>query len=147
MDTTYTLLKFVHVAAAVVWVGGVAMLAVVNARLTRERDDRVLAALGAANAFYGRAVLAPAAAVTLLAGIATAGRVGYSLGSLWIAWGFAAIAAFLLLGAWPIRQATQRLAAGDGDATALRRRLAALGVVNVLLLLSAVWAMVAKPTI
>jgi uncharacterized membrane protein len=152
MLSLYSTLKFLHVVAAIIWVGGVITLTVVNMRLARTRNGDALAALSSVGAFYGRAVAGPAAAVTLLAGIATAVSAGFRMNSLWIIWGFAAILLSVALGATLIRGTTQRLGAlaamPDGDRTgiaALQGRLIALSGLNILLLLSAVWAMVAKP--
>jgi uncharacterized membrane protein len=146
----YTLLKFLHVLSAIVWVGGVFALTVLNARLARARDTDATAALARVGGFYGQAVLGPAAALTLLAGVGTTLTAGFPMRSLWIIWGFAAILASLALGASLIRVTTQRIGtlAAEGDMTQiapLQGRLVTLNVVNILLLLSAVWAMVAKP--
>jgi uncharacterized membrane protein len=153
MIEPYTLLKFLHVAAAIVWLGGAGALAVLTARLAGEPDRAALAALLRHGAAYGRAVVGPAAIVTLVAGMAAAARAGVGFGTPWLAWGFVGIVGSLLLTALPIRRAAAelgRLAAGAGpgdprlDAT--RRRLTALNAANLLLLLSVVWAMVAKPS-
>ena len=154
MIEPYTLLKFVHVAAVIIWIGGTGALGIVTARLANERDRAAVGTLVAHAAFYGRVIIAPAAVVTLLAGMAAAMRVGISLGTPWITWGFVAILLSLLLGAFPLRLTNAtlgRLAVAAvpeaGRLSAARRQLVILTLVNLLLLLSAVWAMVAKPVL
>ena len=150
----YTALKFLHVVAAIVWVGGAIAMTVLNIRLARARNREALAVLSNLSPFYGQAVLGPAAGLTLLAGIATALNAGFPFRSLWIIWGFAAILLSVALGATLIRVTMQRLSAyataSDGEPAqiaALQGRLALWNAINILLLLSAVWVMVAKPTL
>jgi hypothetical protein len=104
--------------------------------------------------FYGGAVLGPAAALTLIAGIVTAASAGFDMSALWIIWGFAGILASMALGATLIRRTMRRIGAmaetaapGEARLLALQRRLAVLNGVNLLLLLSVVWAMIAKPVL
>jgi uncharacterized membrane protein len=148
----YTWVKFLHVVSAIVWVGGVIALSVLNARLARSRDANALAALSRVGGFYGQAVIGPAAALTLLAGIGTAVSGGFPMNSFWIIWGFAAILISVALGATLIRITTQQIGklatGGDGpQIAALQGRLALLNGINILLLLSTVWAMIAKPAL
>jgi len=58
-----SLFKFLHIAAAAVWIGGVFALAVLNTRLIRSQDQAALDALAQQSTFYGRAILGPAAAI------------------------------------------------------------------------------------
>jgi uncharacterized membrane protein len=150
----YTLLKFVHVTAVIIWIGGVTAVSVLTARLSLEQDRAAAGVLLRQAGFFGQAVVLPAAVITLLAGAATAGSAGIPMSSLWITWGFAAIFGSILLGAIFIRRATGelgKLAASaqpdDARLIGVRRRLSTLNALNVLLLLSAVWAMVAKPAL
>jgi uncharacterized membrane protein len=154
MVELYTLFKFVHVAAVIVWIGGVCTLSVIGARAAREQERAALLALLRQSRFYGVAIIAPAAAITLVAGIATAARGGLPFESLWITWGFLAIFGSLLLGAFPIRLVTVRMdklvataEPKDPNLIAARQWLTLLNAINLVLLLSAVWAMVAKPTL
>jgi uncharacterized membrane protein len=154
MFTIYTLFKFLHVASVIIWIGGVCTLTILNMRLTREQDRSVLSALLQQSNFYGKAIIGPAAALTLIAGIVTAVNVGYKFSSLWITWGFVAIFASLILGATLIRSVNGKLGElapvatpGEPRLRALQQRLATLNIINLLLLLSAVGAMVFKPTL
>ena len=150
----YLLFKFVHVVVVIVWIGGVCTLTVINARLAREPDQAVVAALIGQSRFYGTAVIGPAAALTLIAGIAAAARADIPFSSLWISWGFTTILLSVLLGAVPIRLVTAQVGKltaladpHDPRLAAARQRLTILNAINLLVLLSAVWVMVAKPSL
>lgn len=83
MYTAYNLLKFVHVAAVLVWIGGLVILTALNARLAREPEPGAAALMAGQSRFIGTRVLGPSAGVTLIAGVAMA--IVFHLGlSLWI---------------------------------------------------------------
>jgi uncharacterized membrane protein len=152
MYTIYNLFKFLHVAAAILWIGGVCTLSLINLRLARKQDRTALASLSRQSGFYGRAIIAPAAAVTLIAGIVMVASSGLNFGALWITWGFAGLFGSIALGAAFIRRVTEALvelapaaAPADPQVIALQRRLATLNLINLLILLSTVGAMVFKP--
>lgn len=153
MDTLYLLLKFVHIAAVVVWIGGLLALGVVTARLARGGEGAALAAMRRQNRFFGQAIVGPAGVVTLLAGLVMVGRAGWGFNSLWVAWGLVGIVVSLLLGAFPIRRAGEAVdaladtAPDDPRLAGLQSRLATLSAINLVLLLSVVWAMVFKPSL
>lgn len=145
--------KFIHILGVVVWVGGVVTLGVINARVSRVDDTAVVAELGRMSGWLGQRVFGPAAGITLLAGLVTAGAAGISFSTPWIVWGFAAIVVTVALGSTVIRRANEQLAemmpsAGfeDPQVQRLRRRLSRVGALNLLILLSAIWAMVVKPS-
>ncbi|MGH8929868.1 MAG: DUF2269 family protein [Egibacteraceae bacterium] len=150
----YALFKFLHVVSVIVLVGGVFTLNVLSGRLARERDPAAVAALSRQATFYGRSVLGPATGITLIAGVATAAIGRISFATLWIAWGLLAILLSGILGGTAIRRAGEQLSelaataeAGGPRVVALRRRALMLNWINLLLLLSAVGAMVFKPTL
>jgi uncharacterized membrane protein len=153
MDVVYTLFKFLHIVGAIVWIGGVIAVNVLSVRIAREQEGAALAALSRQSRFYGVAVIGPAAGLTLIAGIVMIATSG--LGApLWVIWGFAALVVSMGLGATLIRRYGEELAAitatAKPDASqvqALQQRLATLNTVNVLVLLSAVAAMVFKPAL
>jgi len=150
----YTLFKFLHVVGVIVWVGGVFTLNVLGGRLARERDPAAVAALSRQATFYGRSVLGPATGITLVAGVVAAGIGRISFATLWIVWGLLAILLSGILGGTAIRRAGEQLSElaptapeGDPQVAALRRRVLTLDWINLLLLFSAVGAMVFKPTL
>jgi uncharacterized membrane protein len=154
MDWAYLFLKFLHVTGVIVWVGGMLTLLIINALVGRGGDMAQLAALGQQSEFYGRSVIGPAMAVTLLAGLAAATRVGYPFSSPWIVWGLVGFVGAVALGAIAVPRTARALgdlagSAGSNDSrvAALGRQLGLLNVLNVLLLLTVVWAMIFKPTL
>ena len=152
---TYNLFKFLHVAGVIVWIGSVTTLTVLNMRLARESADGAgAAALARVTGAFGRTVVGPAAGLTLLAGIVTSIVGGLDMAALWITWGFAAILISMALGMTVLRRTTASLeaalagpAAAPEQVPSLRSRLTTLNLVNLVILLSAVAAMVFKPTL
>jgi uncharacterized membrane protein len=154
MLTLFSVFKFLHIVAAIIWVGGVITLTLLNARLASTRNSAAMAALASVGGFFSQRVFGPAAGVTLLAGLATALNAGFPMRSAWIIWGFLVIVLSIGLNLALLRPTAQRIgalaASPEGERAqlpALQRRLSMLTALNILLLLSAIWAMVAKPTL
>lgn len=154
MDSLYLWLKFIHVAAIAIWIGGLIGLVALNARMARAGGGQAMAALGQQSEFFGRSVLGPAMGVAILAGLATAGVARIAFSSLWIIWGIAGFVLSILIGVVAVGRAAAALGqlaatAGPDDArvAAGRRRVIILNAVNIAILLSIVWAMVFKPTL
>jgi uncharacterized membrane protein len=154
MLTVFSVLKFLHIVAAITWVGGVITMTIVNIRLASTRNSAAMAAFSSVGGFLGQRVFGPAAAITLLAGLATALNAGFPMRSLWIIWGFVVILLSFGITATLTRSTARRLGAlaatpnsDRGQIAALQSRLWMLTALNILLLLSAVWAMVSKPTL
>jgi uncharacterized membrane protein len=148
------LFRFLHVVAVIVWVGGVATVNLFQILVGRRQDRANQAAVMRLSDRYGRVVIAPAAGITVIAGLVTAAQIGIPLDTLWVAWGITGVVLSIALGATLIRATVARLnrlaadgAPDDGRWLALRRRLTALYSLNLLLLLSVVWAMESKPTL
>jgi uncharacterized membrane protein len=152
MFSMYALLKFLHVAGAIAWVGGATTMSILYMQLIRSRDRAALGAFFGQSLFIGRTFVGPAAMLTLLAGIATTIVGGLSFGAFWITWGFVGIVGSVVLGAVLISRTAGEIAKVSASETpdtarlgALQGRLALLNTINVLLLLSVVAAMVFKP--
>src|SRR6266508_3946116 len=134
------LFKFLHVLA----------VNVMQVLVGRGDDRAAQAALLRLGDLYGRAVIAPAAALTLLTGVVRVEQIGVGYGTFWVAWGIGAILLSIALGATLIRAtnaALRRLVADDPRWPTLLWRAATLYGINLLLLLSALWAMEFKPTL
>jgi uncharacterized membrane protein len=152
--TIENLFRFLHILAVIVWVGGVLTVNVLQLLTGRGHDRAAQESLLRLSDLYGRAVIAPAAAVTLITGLVRVEQVDVGYGTFWVAWGIAAVALSLALGATLIRATNAELRRLAADAPlddprwpALQRRAATLYGINLLLLLSAVWAMEFKPTL
>ena len=153
MTTVYTLFKFLHIVGAIGWIGGTITFSILGARVARARDQAVLAALTNLMRINGMTIIGPASGLTLIAGFVMVGVSG--LGApLWVIWGLTAIVVSVALGIALIGRTSKALretaAAAEPDEprlSALQRRLTVLNSINVLVLLSAVWAMVFKPAL
>lgn len=157
----YTTLKFVHVLAAVVWLGSGFSLLVLTSRMVRARDYTGATALAAQSEVFGRTVFAPAAMTTLVAGVAmvVVGRLSFA--DAWIVIGLVGVAVSFVLGAVLAERAARQLRAAlpteqPADATAefdhgiidrVRRRMVLISSLDLFVLTVVVWAMVAKPGI
>ena len=153
MDTLYTLFKFLHIVGVIGWIGGVVTFSILSARVAREKDQAVLEALTGLMRLNGMLLIGPASGLTLIAGIVMIAVSGLGV-PLWVIWGFAAMIVSVALGATLIRRANEevrelaaRAEPGEQRLSGLQQRLLTLNIINVLLLLSAVWAMVFKPTL
>jgi uncharacterized membrane protein len=153
MNTVYTLFKFLHVVGAIGWIGGTVTFSILSARLASERNQAVLEAITRLMRINGMTVIGPASGLTLIAGIVMIAVSGLGM-PLWVIWGLAAIVLSVALGVALISRTSKELrevaAAAKLDEprlSALQQRLVVLNIINVLVLLSAVWAMVFKPAL
>jgi uncharacterized membrane protein len=153
MFTWYKLFTFVHITAVIIWIGGATILAVLSGHLARVGENAALQVVARQNEFIGKAVLGPAAIVTLLAGFAlmSVAQVGFPL---WMGWGVAGVVGSIALGGGYLALTGRKLAEQAQSAqpdrarmAVLQRRLAVGAVLNITLLLSTVWAMVFKPVL
>jgi uncharacterized membrane protein len=152
--TVYSLFKFLHIVAVILWVGGVFTVGILNARIARTGERSAMAALGQQSAAFGRTLIGPAAGTALVSGLVMIVDGGIEFTTLWVLWGLIALVLSMFLGSGPIRRAGEELAhrssnpESDGArVAALRNRLRSLNAVNLVIIFSAVWAMVFKPTL
>ena len=96
----YTLFKFVHVLAAVTWVGGAIAANIQGTRIKNSGDAGRLAAFSKDTEWIGMRVYLPASIVVLVFGILTALRGHYSFGSAWLIIGIIGIVATSLTGSF-----------------------------------------------
>jgi len=82
--STYLLFKFLHVVGAILWVGGISTLTVLYLQLGRVEERTTLASPLKTSSVAGRVIVGPAAAITLIAGIAATVTAGFDFGMLWI---------------------------------------------------------------
>jgi uncharacterized membrane protein len=152
--TVENLFHFLHQLSAIVWLGGLLAVNVLQVRLGSRQDRAAQESLLRQTDLYGRAVIAPAAAITLLTGLVLIVQEDLALSDLWVAWGLIGLLLSLALGATLIRVTNAQLRRLAADPAleqpqwpAQQRRAAILFAINLLLLLSVVWAMVFKPTL
>lgn len=152
MFTVQTIFFFLHIIGVIAWLGGWTALWVLQVRLRKEQDSSVQVALLRQSDFYGRAVVGAAAVLTLIAGLVLADREDVGFGTAWIIWGIAGLVVSMGLSGSAIRATRVKLErlltnapAGDPERAATQRRLDLLNAINLLILLSVVFAMVFKP--
>ncbi len=150
-QTLYDWLLFLHVLAAMVWVGGGVMLAVLAARVVRDPDPGAVGRFTGSLRVLGPLVLAPATVAVLGLGMwLVVDSEAWDFGQLWVQLGPGLfVAAFLVGAVWQSRSAlaATRAAGREDDAEArrqLRRWLAGYWLI-VALLVVAVWDMTTKP--
>jgi uncharacterized membrane protein len=150
-QTLYDWLLFLHVLAAMVWLGGGVMLAVLAARVLRDPDPGAVGRFTGSLRVLGPLVLAPATVAVLGLGIGLVLETdAWDFGQLWVELGLGLfVAAFLIGAVWQSRSAlaAARAAEGGDDGEArrqLRGWLAGYGLI-VLLLIVAAWDMTTKP--
>lgn len=149
----YEVLKFLHIAAVIAWVGGPVVLTVIQARLRRAEDRATLMGIGRQMETMGKVYFSPLAAATLVTGVLMVATTdGLSFEDPWIVIGIAGIAATLGIGLGVITPTGKKLGEAsqatppDGAVIAnLSRRVTTLTIVNIVILFFVVWAMVVKP--
>ena len=150
-QTLYDWLLFLHVLAAMVWVGGGVMLAAIAARVLRVPDPAAVGRFTASLRSLGPLVLAPATVAVLGLGIGlVVDSDAWDFGQLWLQLGLALFAAAFLIGAvWQSRTALAATRAAEhnnnGEARRQLRRWSWGYRLIVLLLVVAAWDMTTKP--
>ena len=148
----YNTLKFVHIVSVIVWIGGMIMLTVLNRRLAKSGPPEAVRALGQQSGALSMTLFLPAVLFTVVTGIGLVqvGQLGF--GQKWILWGiFGAVVSFIVGGVLTggtARKLAQQIARGEVDAAqvaAVQRRIMVFVILNLLVLLSIVWAMTFKP--
>jgi uncharacterized membrane protein len=150
-QTLYDWLLFLHVLAAMVWLGGGVMLAVSAGSVLRDPDPAAVRRFTASLRVIGPLVLAPATLAVLGLGIGLVlDTDAWDFGQPWVQLGLGLFAAAFLIGA--VYQSRTALAAAQAteraDAEEARRQLRhwSWGYrLIVLLLVAAAWDMTTKP--
>lgn len=150
--TAYTILKTVHVLAAVVWVGGAVTVNILGTRVAAARDGQALAAYGRNTEWVGTHVYMPSSIIVLVFGIFTVIKGGFGFWQGWIIFGIAGIVITALTGSLFLGPELKRIAGivesrGAEDPEAIERstRLIRIGRIDLLILILVVIDMVLKP--
>lgn len=150
--TGYELLKFVHIASVIAWIGGGIGIAVLQIRLSAAEDRPGLMAIGRQMEAMGKIYYSPLAIVTLGTGVWMVTTSGWSFEELWIVIGIAGIFVSMAIGLGLIAPTGRKLLAEGtkpepdfGAIATYSTRMRILGTTNLALLMFVVWAMVAKP--
>lgn len=147
----YDWLVFLHVLAAMVWVGGAILLGAMVTRVLRGRDPRAVAVFIADLRVIGPRVLAPATVAVVGLGVwLVLDSAAWDFGQLWVQLGLGLFAAAFAIGAAHQSRAVinAEKAAARGDDEEALRQLARWSWgyrAIVLLLVVAAWDMTIKP--
>lgn len=150
--TLYEFLKFVHILAAVVWVGGAVTSQVISLLATRSGDASRRAALATEVEWLGTRVFTPASGVLFLFGIFLVIEGNWSFGEPWVGagiliWLLSTIAGSAFYGP-ELGRIRKMGAAGGADSPAVTARVDRLLLVSrieLVLLVLAIFLMVVKP--
>ena len=149
--TWYELWLFLHISAAIVWIGGAVTVQVIALLTKRANDPAQAAAFGRNSAFVGTRVFAPSSVLVLATGLALTENGSWDWSEPFIylgliGWALVAGTAFLFLSR-AIGRASRRIAT-EGPSPALMAeigRLIVLARVLVFVLFVIVFLMTVKP--
>jgi uncharacterized membrane protein len=147
--TWYEFLLFVHVAGAVVWLGGGFILQVYGMVVERGGDHAEMAQFAGRAGHLGERVFVPTSFLVLLAGIGLMIEGPWSWGDLWVVYALIAFAISFALGLGILTPLAKRLPVvgpATDEGQAIIRRIFAVLRVDLVLLFSIVFAMTVKPT-
>ena len=151
MFDLYTVMKFVHVLAAIAWVGGAIMLDMLISQARRSGSQSDVLMLLAKTERYGKTCFSPSAVLVLVAGIVMA-SIGGIMAAPWVSFGFLGvfISAGLGMGyltpkSRQLRQMIEARGMQDPEAVALGSRMMLISRIDLVLLVLVVAAMVFKP--
>jgi uncharacterized membrane protein len=151
----FALFKWIHVSAAVFWVGGGLLLTVLGLKAERSDDPNEIVTLGRWAAWVGERLFAPAGLVVLAMGIAMLVHGGDSIvqwGKFWVIAGLVGYAASFITGvaviAPQVRKAvalSETKGATAPETIAAIRRILLLARFDIAVLLLVVADMITKP--
>jgi uncharacterized membrane protein len=147
----YDWLLFLHVVAAMVWLGGGVLLAALATRVLRDRDPAAISGFIASLRVIGPAMLAPATVAVVGLGVwLVLNSSAWDFGQFWVQLGLALFVAAFLIGVGYLSRAAigAERAAAEANADEAIRHLTRWSWgyrALVLLLLVATWDMIFKP--
>lgn len=146
----YILAKFLHVASAVVWIGGALIMVLLGIRADRAKNNDELFAIVLQVAWAGERVYVPASISTLVFGLIAA-WLGNLWGELWIILGLVGVVITIGLGVGVLTPRAKKVdAARSAGATpanlAIAREILTIAKFDMVLLFTVIADMVLKPT-
>lgn len=147
--TWYQLLLFVHVAAAIVWVGGGFYVQMYGVIELRSGDPSAIARFAGNAGRLGERLFTPMSIVVLLAGIGLMIDGDWPWGRLWVDFALAAWVGSAVLGAGYLGPTAKRIeivGPQTAEGQRLIRRVFAFLRIDLMFLFAIVFAMVVKPT-
>jgi len=148
----YSAFKAVHVIAAMIWIGGGALLMILGIVAERRRDPVELATVARQAAMVGEKLFAPAGIVVVAMGVAMMVNTNWGWGKFWVIAGLVGYAITFVTGVGVLSPMTKKIAAlteekgpNDPETAAAITRVLQIVRIDVAMLLLVVVDMVVKP--
>jgi uncharacterized membrane protein len=148
--TWYEFLLFVHVACAVIWIGGGFLFQVYGLVELRSGDTAAIARFAGNAGRIGERLFTPASLLVLLAGIGIMIDGSWDWGRLWVVFALVAYAGSFLVGVTVLAPTAKRIESvgpETEEGQRLIRRVFMVLRVDLLFLFAVVFAMTVKPTL
>jgi hypothetical protein len=149
----YEILLFLHLTAAIVWIGSNVLLQILATMTERAGDDVTFAKLFSYTAVLGPRLFVPAGLLTVIFGIGMVADGPWSFDMLWLVLALVGFAAAFGVGVAVFKPEAERIAAmieRDGgmtaESTSAARRFVALTRLDLVVLVVIVFDMAIKPT-
>ena len=147
--TWYEFLLFLHIACAVIWLGGSFTLQMYGVVVRRGGDPAELAQFAGRAGVLGERMFTPASLLVLLAGIGLMVEGSWDWGLLWVDFALVTFAASFVVGLFLIAPTAKRLprvGPTTSEGQELIRRIFTILRVDLTFLFAIVFAMIVKPT-
>lgn len=148
----YSVFKAVHVIAAMIWIGGGALLMILGIVAERRRDPVELATVARQAAMVGEKLFAPAGIVVVAMGVAMMVNTNWGWGKFWVVAGLVGYAITFVTGVGVLSPMTKKIAAlteekgpNHPETAAAITRVLQIVRIDVAMLLLVVVDMVVKP--
>ena len=148
----YSAFKTVHVIAAVIWIGGGALLMILGIVAERNRDPVELATVARQAAMVGEKLFAPAGVVVVAMGVAMMVNTNWGWGKFWVVAGLVGYAITFVTGVAVLSPRTKKIAAlmeekgaNHPETAAAITRVLQIVRIDIAMLLLVVVDMVVKP--
>jgi hypothetical protein len=144
----YTIVKFLHVSSAVIWIGGALIMVLLGIKADRARNDAEMVGVVRQVAWAGDRIYIPASLATLLFGV-TAAWLGSLFSTLWVNLGFVGIVSTIALGVLVLTPRAKKVNAETGvtpEAVRVSREILTIAKFDVTVLFVVIADMVLKPT-
>jgi len=145
----YTLIKLLHVLAAILWIGGVFIMLMIAMQALRSRDEAELVRTVAQMGWAAERVFVPGSIATTVLGLIVA-TLGQMWGDLWVILGLAGVAITMALGILVLSPRVKKVASTDAvtpETVAISRQTVTLVKFDCAALFVVVADMVLKPQV
>lgn len=143
----YSIFKFLHVASAVIWIGGGLIMVLLGARADRARNEADMVGVVRQVAWAADRIYVPASIATLIFGVITA-WLGSLFSMLWVNLGFVGIVSTIALGVLVLTPRAKTVNAEAGvtpKAVAVSREILTIAKFDMTVLFVVIADMVLKP--